>query len=167
MFRCRVCGAFSQSAGSCSVCGGAVTEIGGQASTGSQSLNKQRIFWTGRIVAVIVVVLVASSGIGAGFYLATRPSGPSCANGALNYPSCNACGSTENYSASTNTCSCANGAVNKPECNRWCANNAINPPACDRCPDNQTDVVCPPGVPSERTVGQFRTSDLEIRTRNA
>src|SRR5260370_2072224 len=53
------------------------------------------------------------------------------------------------YSSSTNSCFCTNGGVNAPKCNRWCANNAINPPSCDRCPDNHTDIVCPPGLPPE------------------
>jgi hypothetical protein len=108
-----------------------------------------------KIAASMMVLLFAVSTVGAGLYLSARPSGPSCSNRALNYPSCNTCGSRETYSLSTNWCVCANGAVNAPSCNRRCANNALNPPqggnprACDLCPDNQTDVVCSPGLPPE------------------
>src|SRR5205807_4752460 len=99
----------------------------------------------------MIVVLFVVSTVGAGLYLSARPSGPTCSNGGVNYPSCNSCGSSETYSSSTNTCYCTDYAVNPPSCNRFCANNAINPPNCDRCPDNHTDVVCPPGSPLRPT----------------
>src|SRR6266566_1155958 len=97
-------------------------------------------------------------GVCGGFYLSARPSGPSCSNGAVNYPPCNSCGSRETYSSSANLCFCTDEAVNAPKCNRWCANNAINPPNCDRCPDNHTDIVCPPGLPPEtdKTKNSYR-----------
>jgi hypothetical protein len=153
MFRCAVCGSIGQTAQTCGVCGGAVREIREDPSrspTGGVSRQRFLPFWTGtKIVAMMVVVGVAVSTVGAGLYLSARPSGLSCSNSAVNYPSCNICGSQETYSSSTNSCFCTNGGVNAPRCNRWCANNAINPPNCDRCPDNQTDVVCPPGLPPE------------------
>jgi hypothetical protein len=153
MFRCGVCGSIGLNAGTCGVCGGVVREIREDAlARSARHVSRQRLrpFWTGtRFVASLVVVLVAVSSVGAGLYLSARPSGPSCSNRALNYPSCNSCDSRETYILSTNTCTCTSGAVNPPSCNRFCANNAINPPNCDRCPDNHTDIVCPPGMPLE------------------
>ena len=149
MFRCDVCGSIGLNPGACGVCGGVVREIH-EHSSGAPTVSRHglRPFWTAtKIVASMVVVLIAVSSVGAGLYLSARPSGPSCTNRAVNYPSCNSCGSSETYSSSTNSCFCTNGAVNPSHCNRWCANNAINPPSCDRCPDNQTDMVCPPGLP--------------------
>jgi hypothetical protein len=150
MFRCAICGSVSLNAGTCGVCGGIVREIRGSASlqpTGPVSPPRLRPFWTGtKIIASVIVVLVVISSVGAGLYLSARPSGPSCSDGGVNYPSCNICSPSETL---TNSCDCTNKAVNAPRCNRWCANNAINPPSCDRCPDNQTDVVCPPGMPLE------------------
>lgn len=161
MFRCVVCGSIGQTAGSCGVCGSAVREVREDSSgpgTGRAPRQRFRSFWTGtKIVAMIVVVVVAVSTVGAGWYLSARPSGPSCSNSAVNYPSCNICGSRETYSSSTNVCFCTNGAVNTPKCNRWCANNAINPPSCDLCPDNHTDVVCPPGLPLETSKSENRS----------
>jgi len=149
MFRCDACGSMGLTPGACGVCGGAVREAPADSSGPPiASRQKPRPFWTGiRIVASTIVVLVAVSTVGAGLYFSARPPGPACSNHAANYPSCNICGSLDTYSSSTNSCFCTNGAVNEPKCNRWCANNAINPPSCDRCPDNQTDVVCPPGLP--------------------
>jgi hypothetical protein len=153
MFRCSACGSIGLTSRACGVCGGVVREIRADPTgfqTGSISQKRLRPFWTGtRILALMVVILVPISTVGAGLYLSARPSGPSCSNGAVNYPPCNSCSSLEKYNSSTNSCSCTNGAVNGPKCNRWCANNAINPPSCDRCPDNQTDIVCPPGLPPE------------------
>jgi hypothetical protein len=151
MFRCARCGSINQNSGACGICGGSTSEIQRE-SFSRQSPRRLKSFWTAtKIIVLTVVVLVAISSVGAGLYLSARPSGPSCSNQALNYPSCNTCGSSETYTVSTNVCSCTNQAVNPPSCDRYCANNAINPPACDRCPDNQTDVVCPPGVPPEMT----------------
>lgn len=135
--------------GACGVCGGVVREVReDQSLSRGVSLRRFRPFWTAtKIAASIVIVLVAVSTVGAEMYLSTHPSGPSCSNGAVNYSSCNVCASSERFMSSTNLCFCTNGAVNGPKCNRWCANNAINPPSCDRCPDNQTDVVCAPGLP--------------------
>jgi len=160
MFRCAVCGSIGMNAGTCGVCGGVVRDISEDTSrslTASGSVGRGRVagqrfrpFCTGtKIVASVIVVLVAVSIVGAGLYLSARPSGPACSNRALNYPSCNSCGSRETYNLSSDTCRCASGAVNPPSCNRFCANNAINPPNCDRCPDNHTDVLCPPGLPPE------------------
>jgi hypothetical protein len=151
MFRCTSCGSIGLNVGTCGVCGGVVREIHEDHSR-LPTLSRQRFrpFWTWtKIAASIAVVIVAISTVGAGLYLSARPSGPSCSNGAVNYPSCNSCISSETYTPSTNSCTCTNGAVNKPKCNRWCANNAINPPSCDLCPDNHTDIVCPPGLPPE------------------
>ncbi len=151
MLQCAVCGSIGMNPGVCGVCGGSVREVPEDHSrlpTVSRRLLPP--FWTAtRTAASIVIVLVAVSSVGAGMYLSARPSGPSCSNGAVNYPSCKSCSSSETFSSSTNECFCTNGAVNGPKCNRWCANNAINPPSCDRCPDNQTDVVCAPGLPME------------------
>jgi len=161
MFRCAVCGSVALNAGTCGVCGGVVREfredpansltVPGRIGRGGRvPCQRFRPFWTGtKIVASVIVVLVAVSTVGAGLYLSARPSGPACSNRALNYPSCNSCGSRETYNLSSDTCRCASGAVNPPSCNRFCANNAINPPNCDRCPDNHTDVLCPPGLPLE------------------
>jgi hypothetical protein len=165
MFRCPSCGSISQNAGACGVCGAATHETQVDSSS-TKPARQLRGFWTAtKFIALTVVVLIALSSVGAGLYLYARPSGPSCTNDALNYPSCNACGSSTAFNSSTNTCVCTNvitvnnsggvpvvrGAVNPPACNRFCANNAINPPGCDQCPDNHTDVVCPPGVPQEMT----------------
>jgi len=162
MFRCAVCGSIGQPARACGVCGGAVREILEDPSrpmTRRVSRQRLRPFWTGtKIVAMMVVVVVTVSTVGAGLYLSARPSGPSCSNNAVNYPSCNICGSRETYSSSTSSCFCTNGGVNAPRCNRWCANNAINPPSCDRCPDNQTDVVCPPGLPPQTSKSENSSS---------
>jgi hypothetical protein len=161
VFRCAVCGSRALKVGTCGVCGGVVHEIREDPSwpltvpasvvrTGRVARQWSRPFRTGtKIVASMIVVIVALSTVGAGLYLYARPSAPSCSNGGLNYPSCNSCGSRETYSLSTNWCMCTNGAHNPPSCNRWCANNAINPPNCDMCPDNHTDIVCPPGLPPE------------------
>jgi hypothetical protein len=151
MLQCAACGSVGMNAGACGVCGGVVREIPEDRS-GRAHVSRQgsRPFWTPtKIAASIVIFLVAISTVGAGVYLSARPSGPSCSNRAVNYPSCNHCDSSETFSSSTNQCFCINGAVNGPKCNRWCANNAINPPACDLCPDNHTDIVCPPGLPME------------------
>src|SRR6266581_5205133 len=161
MFRCAGCDSIALKVGTCGVCGGVVRELHKGPSgpltvpgriTGRGQVTGQRFrpFWTGtKIVASVVVVLVAISSVGVGLYLSARPSGPTCSNLALNYPSCNSCNSKETYNLSRDTCICTSGAVNPPSCNRFYANNAINPPSCDLCPDNQTDVVCPPGIPSE------------------
>jgi hypothetical protein len=151
MFRCDVCGSIGLNPGVCGVCGGAVRETRAD-SSGPPIVSRQKLrpFWTGtRIVASMIVVLVAVSTVGTGLYLSARPLGPSCSNRAVNYPSCNSCSSQETFISSIDTCACTNSAVNPPSCDRWCANNAINPPNCDRCPDNHTDVVCPPGLPPE------------------
>jgi hypothetical protein len=151
MLHCAVCGSIGMHPGRCGVCGGVVREVPEDHSL-SQAVSRRQFqpFWTAtKIAGSIVIVLVAVSTVGAGMYLSARPSAPSCSNSAVNYPSCNVCSSTERFSSSTNQCFCTNGAVNGPKCNRWCANNAINPPSCDRCPDNQTDVVCAPGLPME------------------
>jgi hypothetical protein len=171
MFRCTICGSIGLNPGACGVCGRAVREIRQDSSEPSTvSLQRLRPFWTGtKIVVTIAIVLLAVSSLGAGFDLSARPSGPSCSNRAVNYPSCNTCGSLETYSASTNWCFCTNQAVNAPTCNRWCANNAINPPTngqargCDQCPDNHTDIVCPPGLPMEtynNPIGQVSRFDF-------
>jgi len=168
MFRCRICGSMGLNAGICGVCGGAVREIredpsGGLA--GCLSRRGLRPFWTvTKIVATMVVVVVAVSSVGVGMYLSVRSLGPSCSNRAMNYPSCNTCSSLETYTSSTNSCSCANNALNPPSCNRYCANNAVNPPTngnsrgCDLCPDGHTDIVCPPGLPPEtyKSVNSYR-----------
>jgi hypothetical protein len=174
MFRCAVCGSTGLKGGTCGVCGGVVHEIREDSSwplavpasivrTGNMARHRFRPFktWTS-IGASMIVVIVALSSVGAGLYLYARPSAPSCSNGGLNYPSCNSCVSSEMYNSSTDSCQCANTitvmtlggpstrqAVNPPACNRFCANNAINPPNCDMCPDNHTDIVCPPGLPPE------------------
>jgi len=160
MFRCRICGSIGQTLQACGVCGGAVREISEDPS-GLSTVSRQllRPSWTGtKIAASMIVVLFVVSTVGAGLYLSARPSGPTCSNGGVNYPSCNSCGSSEAYSSSTNTCYCTDYAVNPPTCNRFCANNAINPPNCDRCPDNHTDIVCPPGSPPEtdKTENSYR-----------
>jgi hypothetical protein len=174
MFRCAVCGSRGLKVGTCGVCGGVVHEISVDPSrpptvpasvvrTGRVARHWFRPFRTGtRIVASMIVVIVALSSVGAGLYLYARPSAPSCSNRAANYPSCSSCVSSEIYNSSTDSCQCANTitvmtaggpttrqAVNPPSCNRFCANNAINPPNCDMCPDNHTDIVCPPGLPPE------------------
>jgi hypothetical protein len=148
MFRCDVCGSIGLNPGACGVCGGVVGEISSD-SSGPPIVSRQKLrsFWTRtRIVASLLLVLVAVSTVGAGLYLSARPPGPSCSNRAVNYPSCNSCSSQETYISTIDMCTCTNNTVNPPSCNRYCANNAINPPNCDRCPDNQTDVVCSPGV---------------------
>jgi len=147
MFRCRVCGSIGQPPQACGICDGAVREIS-QDPSGKSTVSRQllRPFWTGtKMGASIIVVLFAISTVGAGLYFSARPSGPYCSNGAVNYPSCNSCGSSEAYSSSTKVCFSTDYAVNPPSCNRFCGNNAINPPNCDPCPDNHTDVVCPTG----------------------
>ena len=170
VFRCAVCGSVGLNSGTCGVCSGVVRDIREDTSgslTTSGSIVRRRVagqrvrpFWTAtKIVASIIVVVVAVSSVGAGLYISARPSGPSCRNLALNYPSCNSCYSKETYNLSADTCICTSGAVNPPACNRFCANNAINPPNCDRCPDNHTDVVCPPSLP-------LKTSQVE-RTTNS
>ena len=116
MFRCRVCGSIGQTPQACGVCGGAVREIS-QDPSGQSTVSRQllRPFWTGtKIAAMMIVVLFAVSTVGAGLYLSARPSGPSCSNGALNYPSCNSCGSSEAYSSSTKVCFCTDHSVNPP-----------------------------------------------------
>jgi hypothetical protein len=151
MLQCAVCRSIGMNPGVCGVCGGVVREVPEDHSLSRAVSRPQfRPFWTAtKIAASVVIVLVAVSTVGAGIYLSARPSAPSCSNSAVNYPSCNVCSSSERFSSSANQCFCTNGAVNVPRCNRWCANNAINPPSCDRCPDNQTDVVCAPGLPIE------------------
>ena len=148
MFRCRVCGSIRQTPPKRV---GSVTELSVRLAkilSGKSTVSRQllRPFWTGtKMGASIIVVLFAISTVGAGLYFSARPSGPYCSNGAVNYPSCNSCGSSEAYSSSTKVCFSTDYAVNPPSCNRFCGNNAINPPNCDPCPDNHTDVVCPPG----------------------
>ena len=108
VFRCAVCGSIGLNSGTCGVCGGVVRDIREDTSgslTASGSIGRRRVagqrvrpFWTGtKIVASIVVVVVAVSSVGAGLYISARPSGPSCRNLALNYPSCNSCYSNETY----------------------------------------------------------------------
>jgi hypothetical protein len=166
IYRCEVCESFGLTSRPCGVCGGTVRETHERPS-GPLTASRQRLrrFWTGmRIAASVLVVLVAISTVGAGLYLSARPAAPSCSNHAVNYPSCNSCGSQETYNSSTNLCFCTNGALNGPKCNRWCANNAINPPTagsthgCDLCPDNHTDIVCSPGLPPEtdKTQNNYR-----------
>ncbi len=173
MFRRIVCGAISQNRGSCGVRGGPLRESSRDDST-SRSTRQFVPFWTNsETVGVALLVVVAVSGVGAGLYLNTRSSRQSCTNYALNCPSCNACGSSAAFVSSTNTCVCTNAltvqttggpvswaAVNRPACDRFCANNAINPPGCDRCPDNQTDVVCPPGTPEDVSWNKLNSVQL-------
>lgn len=157
MFRCKVCGSLGLTPGVCGVCGGSVSEYH-ETSSGHLTLTSQRSqsFWTlAKIAATIAVVLVVVSSVGAGLYLSSRPSSPSCSNGALNYPSCNTCASSETY---TSECVCTDGAVNGPKCNRWCANNAINPPTgagsrgCDQCADGRIVDQTGPCPPAERII---------------
>lgn len=97
-----------------------------------------------RKIGSTVVLLIAASIIVTGLYYGNaRPSSVSCTNGAVNYPSCDSCSSTEVYNLSIHACECGNGNRNAPYCTRPCANNALNYPACDVCPD-ATDVRCPP-----------------------
>jgi len=107
MFRCRVCGSIGQTPPqACGICDGAVCEIS-QDPSGKSTVSRQllRPFWTGtKMGASIIVVLFAISTVGAGLYFSARPSGPYCSNGAVNYPSCNSCGSSEAYSSSTKVC---------------------------------------------------------------
>src|SRR5437879_6656173 len=100
MFRCRVCGSIGQTPQACGVCGGAVREISEDPS-GLSTVSRQllRPFWTGtKIAASMIVVLFVVSTVGAGLYLSARPSGPTCSNGGVNYPSFNACASSETVS---------------------------------------------------------------------
>jgi hypothetical protein len=168
MFRCAVCGSIGLHPGACGVCGRTVHEIPNDLS-GLAAASRQRLtpFWTvTKIVATMAIVLVAISSVSAGMYLSARPPGPSCSNNAVNYPTCNSCSSLETFNSSTNSCFCSNGAVNAPRCNRWCANNAINPPTngntrgCDLCPDNHTDIICPPGTPETDNAATKRGNTL-------
>ena len=127
------------------------SSLGAPARDGKERLIRRKFkpFWTTtRIIVSTIVVLVAISGIAAGIYFdPARASTPSCANGAVNYASCDSCGSLATYNTSRQACFCTNGATNPPSCNHFCANNAINPPSCDLCPDNRTDVFCPGQAP--------------------
>lgn len=166
MFKCIVCGSIGQNPGRCGICGREVREIRNEDTSPSASRlaarlsnTRSRRFWTGtRIIAFIVLVVVAVSSAGAGTYLLARPSAssPSCKNVAVNYPSCDSCGSWGIYNSFTNSCQCSNGFVNPPSCDRSCANGAINgavnsprgEEGCDQCPDHRTDIVCPPALPT-------------------
>ena len=127
------------------------SSLGAPARDGKERLIRRKFkpFWTTtRIIVSTIVVLVAVSGIAAGIYFdPARASTPSCANGAVNYASCDSCGSLATYNTSRQACFCTNRGTNPPSCNKFCANNAINPPSCDLCPDNRTDVFCPGQAP--------------------
>ena len=127
------------------------SSLGAPARDGKERLIRRKFkpFWTTtRILVSTIVVLVAISGIAAGIYFdPARASTPSCANGAVNYASCDSCGSLATYNTSRQACFCINRGTNPPSCNHFCANNAINPPSCDLCPDNRTDVFCPGQAP--------------------
>ena len=167
---CPSCGSIEQRDGACRVCSfdNVLRELSTATAPhttkdhdGRSNRRHYRRFSTAtKIIASIVIVLVAISTVGAGLYLSARPSGPACSNRAVNYPSCNNCGSQQTYSPSTNSCFCTNNTVNPPSCNRFCANNAINPPTggnprgCDQCADGRTvdyTGTCPPQA-SEATL---------------
>ena len=159
MIACPWCGSIGQGSRVCGICGrslgivsgGPSRASGGASVGGKEALNRResKRFWTTtRILVSTIVVLVAISGIAAGaYYNPAQTSTPSCANGAVNYASCDSCGSLATYNTSRQACFCTNGATNPPSCNHFCANNAINPPSCDLCPDNRTDVFCPGQAP--------------------
>ena len=164
MAACVWCGSIGQGSRVCGICGrspGIVSgdpsrPSGGASVGGKETLNRRRSkrFWTTtRILVSSIVVLVAISSIAAGaYYSPPRASTPSCTNGAVNYASCDSCGSLATYNTSRQACFCTNGGRNPPSCNNFCANNAINPPNCDWCPDNHSvdlGVVCPPQPPEE------------------
>lgn len=108
--------------------------------------QRLRPFWKApKIVFLIVAVLVTVSAVAAGmYYVPARPSNLLCRNAAVNYPSCDSCGSLGKFTPATQSCVCTNGAINPPTCSRVCANGAINPPSsgnprgCDQCPDGRT-----------------------------
>lgn len=176
MFKCTVCGSIGQNPGRCGICGREVREIRNEHTPPSesplaanQSKTRSRRFWTGtRIVAFIALVVVAISSAGAATYLSARPAGPSCKNSAINYPSCDACGSWGIYNSFTNLCQCSNGFINPPSCDRSCGNGAINGPAnspkgeigCDECPNGQTTdygVPCRPFMPPDNYGNESKT----------
>ncbi len=160
MFKCPRCGSIGQSGSICEVCRsrrldtllrklsapGAPSRVMDR--KGGLFGKQSKPFWTGtKIVASTVALLLAVSSVAAGVYYGNaRLSSLSCTNGAVNYPSCNSCGSFQTYNTSTHVCNCTDGTVNPPYCNRYCRNNAINSPNCDLCPDRVTDYtgVCPP-----------------------
>ncbi len=165
MFKCTVCGSIGQSSGRCGICGRAVREIQKEpiladtSHTDHASRQQSRKFWTRTIyVAFIALVVVAVSSAGTATYLSARPASPSCKNTAVNYPSCDSCGSWGIYNSFTTSCQCSNGFINPPSCDRACGNGAINGAAnsprgavgCDECPDGRTTdygVPCAPFMP--------------------
>jgi len=160
MTKCLCCGSIGSNSRVCGVCGRHLAIVDSESSQTlyadpgirgdvSSNLRGSGRFWTAtKIVALTIAVLVTISSVAAGvYYDPTRMSSPSCANGAVNYASCDSCGSTAAYDLSRQACFCTDGATNPPSCNHYCANNAINPPSCDRCPDNRTDVFCPGQAP--------------------
>lgn len=169
MSKCPRCGSTSQNSAVCEVCSEGLdkilhelspqTDVHGIAENRgrSPSHHHEPYSTATKIIVSAVLVLIAVSSVGAGIYFGSiHQSSPSCANGALNYPPCNSCGSSQTYNPTTTLCNCTNGAVNPPSCSSYCANNAINPPtpnmtganaSCDRCPDGRTvdfTGICPP-----------------------
>ena len=93
-------------------------------------------YWTSvKIVALILIILVAVSATGVGLYYRLAPANvvsraTTCSNGATNPPSCTIYGD------------CSNGAINPPSCTTYldCFNGAINPPSCTSCTSGQSFV---------------------------
>lgn len=178
MFKCAVCGSIGQSSGRCGICGGAVDEIPKEhrvstaVLTVPRSKRLSRRFWIRtRYMVLIVLVLVAISSAGAATYLSVRSASPSCKNYAVNYPSCNTCGSWGSYNSIISQCQCNNGFINPPSCDRACGNGAINGAVnspkgeigCDRCPDGRTTdygAPCRPYLPIDiqRPASNYRTN---------
>lgn len=167
MFKCTVCGSIGQTSSRCGICGRAVLEIhngpiqGDTSRAVHPSRQQSRRFWTRtRHLAFIALVVVAISSAGTATYLSARPASPTCKNIAVNYPSCDSCGSWGTYNSFTNFCQCSNGFINPPSCDRSCGNGAINGAVnsprgeigCDECPDGRTTdygVPCAPFLPPD------------------
>jgi len=79
-----------------------------------------RPFWTlAKIIALVLVAVIAVSAVGAGVYYAVSPVRPSnhCGSGATKYPSCTTCSSGQTLVNGTCYSNCTNGATNPPYCN--------------------------------------------------
>jgi hypothetical protein len=78
-------------------------------------------FWAPtRIIALVLVVVIGVSAVGAGvYYHPVSPIPPLrvCNNGATNYPSCTTCSSGQTLVNGTCYSNCTNGATNPPYCN--------------------------------------------------
>ena len=112
-------------------------------------------YWTAaKIIALVLVALVAVSATGVGLYYGVRnttvnPASSTCSNGATNPPSCNnnvcANGAT-NFPSCNSYPPCSNGATNPPNCNTFpsCTNGANNPPNCNQYPPCTNGANNPP-----------------------